>query len=293
MIFIMITIFTILLGSFIYIGNKNTHSVEINHIKVDQKDAPSNAGTFISVLHISDMHIENISVTPEQLYENLKGQHIDLIALTGDFMDRKRSIPRLIPYLQVFSQLKPVHRAYAVFGNHDYVLKNAYFNQLKEMLNEYGVKTLQNENERIIVDGKALNIIGIDDFGTNHSDLAKSYKGLEKGENLVLTHDPNIVLTMADYHFDYLLSGHFHGGQIHWPKPYHLMKMGELVRMNMVKGLHHYNGRPFYISEGLGQTGVNIRVGSRPEITIHHLPLDQQQKENTSAQLKDATSKAG
>ena len=26
-------------------------------------------------------------------------------------------------------------------------------------------------------------------------------------------------------------------------------------------------------NEGLGQTGVNIRVGSRPEITIHELTL--------------------
>jgi uncharacterized protein len=70
-----------------------------------------------------------------------------------------------------------------------------------------------------------------------------------------------------------LLSGHFHGGQIHWPKPYHLAAMGELVGMNMIKGLHVHDGKPFYISEGLGQTGVNIRVGSRPEITIHRLPV--------------------
>jgi len=41
--------------------------------------------------------------------------------------------------------------------------------------------------------------------------------------------------------------------------------MGKLIQMNMVKGLHDYQGRPFYISEGLGQTGINIRVGSRPD----------------------------
>lgn len=41
--------------------------------------------------------------------------------------------------------------------------------------------------------------------------------------------------------------------------------------MNMIKELHKYDGKPYYISEGLGQTGVNIRFGSRPEITVHHL----------------------
>ena len=43
--------------------------------------------------------------------------------------------------------------------------------------------------------------------------------------------------------------------------------------MNMIKGSHVHDGKPFYISEGLGQTGVNIRIGSRPEITIHELTL--------------------
>ncbi|MCY8451114.1 metallophosphoesterase, partial [Bacillus spizizenii] len=33
--------------------------------------------------------------------------------------------------------------------------------------------------------------------------------------------------------------------------------------------VHH--DKPFYISEGLGQTGVNIRVGSRPEVTFHQI----------------------
>jgi predicted MPP superfamily phosphohydrolase len=91
---------------------------------------------------------------------------------------------------------------------------------------------------------------------------------------LVLTHDPNVVLEMNAYHFDYLLAGHFHGGQIHWPRPYHLWKMGRLARQRRVRGLHYENGRAFYISEGLGQTGVNLRLGSHPEITIHRMPID-------------------
>jgi predicted MPP superfamily phosphohydrolase len=160
---------------------------------------------------------------------------------------------------------------YAVFGNHDYVLKGKNFHRLKKTLEENGCKTLQNENLTIEVKDKKLNIIGIDDYSTKRSNLLHSYRGLQDGYNLVLTHDPNIVLEMKDFHFNYLLSGHFHGGQIHWPKPYHLIKMGKLVRMKMVKGLHYHNGKPFYISEGLGQTGINIRIGSRPEITLHQI----------------------
>lgn len=268
----MITISIVLIGYFIYIGYKNTHSVAINYMKLEDNSSATNF-TSLRILHISDMHIENISITPDQLFMNLKDEPIDLIALTGDYLDRKRSIPKLVPYLNALKKLKPTYGSYAVFGNHDYVLRDSNFTELKALLNDYGFKTMQNEHETIEVDGKQLNIIGIDDFSTSRNNIAKSYEKVEKGYNLVLTHDPNIVLTMAEHHFDYLLSGHFHGGQIHWPKPYHLAKMGKLVRMNMVKGLHYYDGRAFYISEGLGQTGINIRVGSRPEITYHELRL--------------------
>lgn len=270
-IYLLIAIFIILLGSFLYKGYQNTKSAAIHSIKL--KNSSSNQPA-LRVLHISDMHLEHISITPEQLYADLKDEPIDLIALTGDYLDRKRTIPKLVLYLETLNRLKPAYGAYAVFGNHDYVLRGKHFEQLKAVLNNHGFQPMQNEHICIEINGRRLNIIGIDDYSTNRSDFKKSYQHIKNGFNLVLTHDPNIVLAMQDYHFDYLLSGHFHGGQIHWPKPYHLVKMGKLVRMNMVKGLHYYKGRPFYISEGLGQTGVNIRIGSRPEITLHELSLD-------------------
>lgn len=81
-------------------GNKNTQNVVINHIGVNH---PTIDGQTIKVLQISDLHLENLSISPEKLYASLNDQSFDLIALTGDFLDRKRSIPKLIPYLNVFN----------------------------------------------------------------------------------------------------------------------------------------------------------------------------------------------
>lgn len=258
----------------LFIAYKNTGQMTVNKIVLDPTDRKNdNPRPKFHILHISDLHMENISISPDDLYDRFKDETFDLIALTGDFLDRKRSIPKLIPYLHAFHKLNAKHGVFAVFGNHDYVLKGSNFDALKQVLIDNGCRVMQNENETIEINGEKVNIIGIDDFSTKKSDIEQSYAGLGKGYNLVLTHDPNIVLHMKDFHYDYLLSGHFHGGQIYWPKPYHLVKMGKLVRMNMVKGLHMYDGKPFYISEGLGQTGVNIRVGSRPEVTMHELSL--------------------
>lgn len=262
-------IILVFIGYLFYKANRNTKSVIVNSVEITHSTKPSNRS--LNVLHLSDLHLENISITPEELYMKVSKQHVDLIALTGDFLDRKRSIPKLVPYLKALQKVQAPYGMYAVFGNHDYVLKGNNFKALEKTLEENGCITLRNEHLSMDIEGNTVNIIGIDDYSTKRSDVAASYKDLPEGYNLVLTHDPNVVLAMKDFHFDYLLSGHFHGGQIHWPKPYHLIKMGKLVRMNMVKGLHHHDGKPFYISEGLGQTGVNIRVGSRPEITFHQL----------------------
>lgn len=263
-------IITVFIGLLFIKANKNTRKVAINTISVSRPHITI-SNKKLKVLHLSDLHLENISITPEELAKTISNQPVDLIALTGDFLDRKRSIPKLEAYLQVLKEVQPKYGIFAVFGNHDYVLKGKNFEKLKATLEENDCTTLQNENVTITVNGENLNIIGIDNYSTKHSDIKKAYLGIPDGYNLVLTHDPNVVLDMEEVPFDYLLSGHFHGGQIHWPKPYHLIKMGKLVQMKMVKGLHYHSGKPFYISEGLGQTGVNIRVGSRPEITFHEI----------------------
>lgn len=46
--------------------------------------------------------------------------------------------------------------------------------------------------------------------------------------NIVLTHDPNIVLEMQNYKFDYLMAGHFHGGQFVTQKHIILSKWANL-----------------------------------------------------------------
>ncbi|MGP4041293.1 metallophosphoesterase [Gracilibacillus sp. D59] len=271
MFMLLLICFIILVAIVIFKAYKNTHKIVVKKVKIDNTLAEP--VSTLNILHLSDLHLENISISAEMLYEKLKGETIDLIALTGDFLDRKRTIPKLIPYLKVLNKLNPKYGIYTVLGNHDYVLKGKHLQTLIDTLNQNNCNVLQNSNETIYIENQPLNIIGIDDFSTKRSDLPGSYKSIKKGMNLVLTHDPNIVLDMKKYDFDYLLAGHFHGGQICYPKAYHLAKMGKLARMNIIKGLHSQDGRPFYISEGIGQTGVNIRVGSLPEITLHQLSI--------------------
>ncbi|WP_241663202.1 metallophosphoesterase [Peribacillus simplex] len=273
MILLFFMLIFLVLVYFIYRANKNTKVAIVNTVAPVSANVSPNCSN-LRVLQLSDMHLENLSISPEKLYNQLKQENFDLIALTGDYLDRTKSIPKIIPYLEVIQQFNPKYGIYAVFGNHDYILREESFGRLKALFEQYDIKTMQNQNDTIIVEGNLIYIIGIDDYHTKRSNLSLAYNGLiEKGYRLVLTHDPNLVLQMEKFDFDYLLAGHFHGGQICWPKPYHLKKFGKLVRLNLIKGLIHYQGKVFYINEGLGQTLFNIRIGSRPEITIHELTI--------------------
>ncbi len=269
------TIVIFLICFLIFKAYKNTQDIKINKINIASESATKHDST-LSILHLSDLHLENISLTPMQLAHKLENEPVDLIALTGDFLDRKHSIPKLLPYLHVLNRLQPEYGTFAVFGNHDYVLKGDDLQELKSLLEDNNVHVLQNESKTISVNGEAINIIGIDDYSTNRSNIPLAYKQVEQGRNIVLTHDPTVVLEMQEFVFDYLMAGHFHGGQICYPKAFHLAKMGKLARSNVIKGLHMHNSTPFYISEGLGQTGLNIRVGSRPEITFHDVTIESQ-----------------
>ena len=68
----------------------------INKVKINTA-LSSGHSPKLNILHLSDLHLENISISPDELYEKLKDEPIDLIALTGDFLDRKRTIPNLSP----------------------------------------------------------------------------------------------------------------------------------------------------------------------------------------------------
>jgi uncharacterized protein len=110
-----------MLSYFIYVANKNTKNVHINRINLNPDQKINCHKSSLNILHLSDLHLENLSISPTELYRLLKNEKIDLIAMTGDFLDRKRSIPKLVPYLKALNNLTPTHGIYAVFGNHDYV----------------------------------------------------------------------------------------------------------------------------------------------------------------------------
>jgi predicted MPP superfamily phosphohydrolase len=217
--------------------------------------------------------MERLSISPQRMRDLVAAADPDLIVMTGDYLDRYHNIGKCLEYLKEIKRINPKYGIYMVFGNHDHYLGDR-IEEFQAAIESTGCHILRNESRTIDTEGIPFTIIGIDDYCLGKSDIEKSYENVpEEGVHLVLAHDPNTILAMREEHkADYILSGHFHGGQFNLiPYLHRVMGFGELPKQDILKGLHKVNGKTLYISEGLGQSGLNVRLGSRPEITVHTL----------------------
>lgn len=215
-----------------------------------------------TILQVSDLHVERNRVSPEQLLTVCRSERPDYICLTGDYVDSQRAIGRLVPYLGAL-QTTGVPM-YAVLGNHDYKLRGR-IGALTDCLQAHGVTVLRNES--VVLDG--FNLVGIDDFQTKKSDECKAYRNVRANlPVIVMTHDPTFVLT-ATQRFDALMAGHLHGKQFQLPFFYYLKPMGPLAKRGIYAGMHRAEAGPYYISKGVGQSGINLRFLVRSEVTVH------------------------
>ncbi|WP_234969802.1 metallophosphoesterase [Alicyclobacillus vulcanalis] len=217
-----------------------------------------------TLLQISDLHVERNRISPERLAAVCRAERPDYICLTGDYVDSEKALPRFEPYLRAFQSAQvPV---FAVLGNHDYKLRGR-LNALIACLESHGVTVLRNSS--VVLDGFCL--VGIDDYDTRHSDEEAAYARVPQGlPVVVMTHDPTFVLA-ARRPFDALLAGHLHGKQFRLPFFYHLKPMGPLAKQGIYAGLHDAEQGPYYISKGVGQSGINLRFLVRSEVTVHRL----------------------
>jgi len=265
---IVLTIVAVLAMILLY-GYSNTFKAVVREVEITvDKD-----GGFaeLRIVQLSDLHMERLSIKPDRLVRIVEEANADMIVMTGDYLDKYNNIEKFLGYLESLKAVEPEHGIWLVWGNHDHYLGER-LEELAEKIREMGVNVLANAWDSIMFGEKRLNIIGIDDFCLGKSDIARSFHGVEDGVNLVLSHDPNIVLHLEDAHdVDYLLSGHLHGNQVKIPGAFKLFPMGELPKVNVIAGMHKVNGKTLYISEGMGQAGLNIRLGTRPEITVHTL----------------------
>ena len=233
----------------------------------------------LKLAHISDIHINMLYITSNKLLSALDSMQPDIIIMTGDYIEKKKNIPKFIALLKEITDKYPV---YLTFGNHDH---NAFKYNIEDMssfisaIEAAGATVLLNSNVKVTKNNKYYNIIGIDDLKRGRPNVKEAFKDITSSSesgiiNIAFSHNPDMVLNLPEDKVDYFLCGHFHGGQI-W-MPFHLefriLRREKLCKLGYRRGLHKINGINVYINRGMGNVIFPFRFFSVPEIAVIQLP---------------------
>jgi predicted MPP superfamily phosphohydrolase len=245
-------------------GRRNTLAIETHHNKVHLPHLPDAFEGF-TILHISDLHLDMQPEFPQTLVEKIHDLEYDLCVLTGDF--RAGTHGPIEPALTALKQVrahwhKPV---YAVLGNHDSI-------RMVPAMEDMNIRVLLNESVPLKQEGDAIYLAGIDDPHYYRSDnLEKACGDIPMDAvSILLSHSPEMYRNACHAGFDFMLSGHTHGGQICLPGGFPLMCNISSPRRYCHGPWRHHHLQG-YTSVGSGSSVVEVRLNCPPEITLHHL----------------------
>ncbi|HDL03489.1 MAG: metallophosphoesterase [Candidatus Zixiibacteriota bacterium] len=241
---------------------------EIVEVDISIKNLPEEFDGF-RIIQITDIHVSHTIKRPfvRAVVDTVNGLNPDLVALTGDLVDG--SVDRLHDDVAPLADLEAPHGSFFITGNHEYY---SGVQQWVEETARLGFTVLLNEH-RIIEKGEGRFLLaGVTDysgggFGADHkSDPHKATAGAPDGPvKILLAHQPKSIFEAAEACYDYVISGHTHGGQYF---PYHFLTA---LTQPYLSGLHRHKETQIYVSKGTGYWGPQIRIGARSEITVHRL----------------------
>ena len=135
-----------------------------------------------------------------------------------------------------------------------------YADKVAGVLEENGVRVLRNEYEEIMIDGRSVTIVGVDDGWAGMA--APPHVPETDSFTIYLIHEPAY---RGNWDADLTLAGHTHGGQI-VPAGSERIISGGMVTLS---GKIEEGNKITYISRGIGTSNLDITLrASSPEIVV-------------------------
>ncbi len=245
-------------------ARRNAANVQVRRHDIAMPALPP-AFDGLTILQISDLHVDMNEAAMRRLGELLPDLRYDLCVLTGDY--RGKTFGPYDATIEGMARMR-AHIAgpvYAVLGNHDTI-------RMVPALEAMGIRMLLNETLPLCRGGERLYLAGIDDAHYYRVDnIEKAASPIPDGEfSILLSHTPEIYRQAAHAGFDLMLSGHTHGGQICLPGAIPITLDAALPR-RMGAGAWRYRRMVGYTSVGVGSCIVAVRINCPPEITLHRL----------------------
>ena len=275
---IVLLIGAIVLLSWIVWDNKR---IVVTSFRVEDEQLPKEFAGY-RIVQISDLHNDEFGKDNEKLLALIKEIKPDIIAITGDLLDSRRtSVKKALNFATKASQIAP---CYYVTGNHESRMDEEY-ERLEVGMIEAGVNVLRNEKMALEKDGSQITIVGIDDprfmIDTDKVEkmqpvLGEILKGIlqdvpKEEFVLLLSHRPELFELYCKQAVDVVLAGHVHGGQVRIPYIGGIIGPGQGILPDYDAGLYEADGIKMILSRGLGQSIIPFRVNNPPELVVVEL----------------------
>jgi predicted MPP superfamily phosphohydrolase len=214
------------------------------------------------ILHLTDLHLDNIEDTAAETATRVAGIESDLCVITGDIRDNIHApLHPLIERLEhIVSAVRAPDGVLSVLGNHDGAAMVAPMERI-------GIHVLLNERLTLSRDTDKLHITGLDDVHRFHTEEA--YAALDaapEGFCIALVHSPEVAGRAAERHRLYL-TGHTHGGQICLPGQWSFTS-GLKRHRDLGKGLWRHGRMVGYTSRGIGACIIPFRSYCPGEVVL-------------------------
>jgi predicted MPP superfamily phosphohydrolase len=264
---IILTVILIITFLFLTMRFIGTKGIIIREYKVTSKIPKSLYG--IKIVHFTDLHY-GMGVDDNKLKKlvNLINEtKPDIVFFTGDLLDNKTKLTEDIEKILVnnLSKIKSTYGNYYVNGDED---KNNI--SYEALMDKSHFKSLNNNYEVIYSkDLSSIFITGTDIQSGINNDVKEKLNTQNYNYKIFITHYPDNIDKILKYDFNLVLAGHSHNGQVRIPK------IGAIYKPNNAKNYYdpYYKigNTDFYISGGIGNSKVNLRLFNQPSFNLYRL----------------------
>lgn len=261
---LMIFLLLAIISSAIFYGN---NTIDISTYTLTSKKMIKDN---VKIIQISDLHCKSFGKAQQILLAQIENISPDIIVITGDLIDGRTNPKNYNNSFILVNELADKYPIYYVTGNHEYYAD--YAEEIKEKLSSLGVIVLDNSSSHTSIKNTSFNIWGIDDNYSYSSesilkDLTSNIK--ESDINILLAHRPEYFNQYSSYDFDFIFSGHAHGGQFRIPFMHKgIAAPGQGIFPELTEGYHTLNNSTMIISRGLGNSIFPFRLFNHPELVV-------------------------
>lgn len=225
----------------------------------------------LRILQLSDIHLSPfLSVADlERVIDATMGIHPHLAVITGDLISQ-RGDP-LDACIRQLARVKADAGVFGCMGNHErYARVEAYTERAAAC---FGMRFLRHASTQLRFGKATLNLAGVD-----HQSKAGGRQYLKGAErmvvpgacNLLLSHNPDVFPVAVRQGYNFMLSGHTHGGQVTVEILDQTLNPARFFTP-YVYGLYRIERSAAYVTRGIGTIAIPARIGAPPEIAVLRL----------------------